>query len=183
MDTINKIVAINTKRIREQNKLSLDELAKISGVSKSMLAQIERGEGNPSITTLWKISTGMKVPFDALTCREAHQFEIVKHKEIDPVLDDFGKVRNYPIFPDDGNRKFAIYTVDVESGAYWSSEPHLKGTVEFITVFSGVLTIRYGEEECVINANESVRFMGDVKHSYHNSSCDTVKLINVIFTP
>ena len=39
------IVAKNIKRLREENKLSMDELAKLSGVSKSMLAQIERGMG------------------------------------------------------------------------------------------------------------------------------------------
>ena len=42
MDTMNLIVAKNVKRLREENKLSMDELAKLSGVSKSMLAQIER---------------------------------------------------------------------------------------------------------------------------------------------
>ena len=44
MDQMNVIVAKNIKRLREENKLSMDELAKLSGVSKSMLAQIERGD-------------------------------------------------------------------------------------------------------------------------------------------
>ena len=69
MDSMNTIVAKNIKRLREEKKLSMEELAKLSGVSKSMLAQIERGDGNPTLSTLWKISNGMKVPFDALTVR------------------------------------------------------------------------------------------------------------------
>ena len=52
LDSMNMIVAKNIKRLREENKLSMDELAKLSGVSKSMLAQIERGDGNPTISTL-----------------------------------------------------------------------------------------------------------------------------------
>ena len=64
------IVAKNIRRLREESKLSMDELSKLSGVSKSMLAQIERGEENPTISTLWKLSNGMKVPFDALTVRD-----------------------------------------------------------------------------------------------------------------
>lgn len=36
------IVAKNIRRLREESKLSMDELSKLSGVSKSMLAQIER---------------------------------------------------------------------------------------------------------------------------------------------
>ena len=54
MDTMNKIIARNIKRLREDLKLSMDELARVSGVSKSMLAQIERGEGNPTISPYGK---------------------------------------------------------------------------------------------------------------------------------
>ena len=55
MDSMNMIVAKNIRRLREEKKLSMDELVRLSGVSKSMLAQIERGDGNPTISTLWKI--------------------------------------------------------------------------------------------------------------------------------
>ena len=98
MDTMNAIVAKNIRRLREENRLSMEELAKLSGVSKSMLAQIERGDGNPTISTLWKISNGMKVPFDALTVRPKASYEIVKTSDIQPILEDGGKVRNYPVF-------------------------------------------------------------------------------------
>ena len=88
MDTMNAIVAKNIRRLREENRLSMEELAKLSGVSKSMLAQIERGDGNPTISTLWKISNGMKVPFDALTVRPKASYEIVKTSDIQPILED-----------------------------------------------------------------------------------------------
>jgi len=58
-----------------------------------MLAQIERLDGNPTISTLWKISNGMKVPFDALTVRPENLYQIVKTSEIQPLLEDNGKVR------------------------------------------------------------------------------------------
>lgn len=105
LDSMNQIVAKNIKRLREKNKMSMDELSKLSGVSKSMLAQIERGEGNPTLSTLWKISNGMKVPFDALTVRPENPYELVKTSELQPLLEDGGKVKNYPIFPDDDNRQ------------------------------------------------------------------------------
>ena len=113
LDPMNLIVAKNIRRLREENKLSMDELSRMSGVSKSMLAQIERGDGNPTISTLWKISNGMKVPFDALTVRPENLYQIVKTSEIQPLLEDNGKVRNYPVFPDDENRRFAVYYLGV----------------------------------------------------------------------
>ena len=123
MDTMNAIVAKNIRRLREENRLSMEELAKLSGVSKSMLAQIERGDGNPTISTLWKISNGMKVPFDALTVRPKASYEIVKTSDIQPILEDGGKVRNYPVFPDDENRRFAVYYLELEPGAAGSRSP------------------------------------------------------------
>ena len=59
MDTMNLIVAANIRRLREERNLSMEELARLSGVSKSMLAQVERGDGNPTLSTLWKLSNGM----------------------------------------------------------------------------------------------------------------------------
>lgn len=169
MDTMNQIVASNIKRLREMNRFSLEELAKASNVSKSMLAQIERGEGNPTISTLWKIANGMGVPFDSLTVREKLDTELVSIHEIPPILEDGGKVKNYAVFPDDANRRFAVYYVEIEEGAYWNSEPHGKGSSEFMTVLKGQITVRFGEEEFTVKEGEAIRFRCDIIHSYHNS--------------
>lgn len=183
MDTMNAIVAKNIKQLREENKLSLDALAKQSGVSKSMLAQIERGEGNPTLSTLWKISNGMKVPFDALTVRPKAPYEIVKLSELQPLLEDEGKVKNYSLFPDDENRRFAVYYLELEPGSYWKSESHLKGTTEFITIFSGRMEIRTEEKSFLVEAGESIRFKADTVHSYRNISEDTTILHMILFNP
>lgn len=183
MDQMNMIVAKNIKRLREENKLSMDQLAKLSGVSKSMLAQIERGDGNPTISTLWKISNGMKVPFDALTVRPESPYEIVKTSEIQPLLEDDGKVKNYSIFPDDENRRFAVYYLELDEGSYWESESHLKGTTEFITIFTGKIEIYAGGQRFVVEKGESIRFKADVVHSYKNIGSGSVILHMILFNP
>ena len=63
---VTKIVAGNAKRIREEKKLTLDAAAALTGVSRSMLAQIEKGEVNPTISVLWKMANGYKVSFTSL---------------------------------------------------------------------------------------------------------------------
>lgn len=183
LNTMNQIVAYNIKSLREKNKLSLEELSKLSGVSKSMLAQIERGEGNPTLSTLWKISNGMKVPFDALTVRPKTPYEIVKTSEIQPLLEDEGKVKNYSIFPDDENRRFAVYYLELEPSSYWQSEPHLRGTTEFITVFSGTMEIVAADKCFSIAKGESIRFKGDTTHSYRNIGNETVILHMILYNP
>lgn len=183
MDSMNMIVAKNIKRLREENKLSMDELAKLSGVSKSMLAQIERGDGNPTISTLWKISNGMKVPFDALTVRPKSVYEIVKTSEVQPLLEDSGKVKNYSLFPDNENRRFAVYYLELDEGSYWESEPHLKGTTEFITIFAGKIEIYADGQRFTVEKGESIRFRADAVHSYKNIGNETAILHMILFNP
>ena len=183
MDTMNAIVAKNIRRLREENKLSLDGLARLSGVSKSMLAQIERGDGNPTISTLWKISNGMKVPFDALTVRPKTPYEIVRTSEIQPILEDGGKVRNFSIFPDGEGRRFAVYYLELEPGSYWQSEPHLRGTTEFITVFEGTIEIVADSQRFLVARGESIRFRGDTVHSYRNTGRENAVLHMILFNP
>lgn len=176
MDPMNVIVAKNIKRLREERTLSMDELSRLSGVSRSMLAQIERGDGNPTISTLWKISNGLRIPFDALTVRPKHAHEIVRTAEVQPLPEDAGRVRNYSIFPDDENRGFAVYYLEVDEGGYWESEPHLKGTTEFITVFLGCLEIQTNGQHFTVGARENIRFKADTAHSYRNTGKETAIL-------
>ena len=76
LENIGHIVAENLKRLREERKLSLDAVAKCSGVSKSMLGQIERGVTNPTISTLWKIANGLKISFTSLMMRPETDVEV-----------------------------------------------------------------------------------------------------------
>lgn len=62
MSMLDKNIAANLKRIRKAKNMSLDRMAEQTGVSKSMLGQIERGESNPTVSTIGKIIEGIKVP-------------------------------------------------------------------------------------------------------------------------
>ena len=66
MQEIHLIIAKNLKALRESKKLSLEKVAELTGVSKTMIGQIERGESAPTITTIWKIANGLKISFTAL---------------------------------------------------------------------------------------------------------------------
>lgn len=60
MEQINLKIGEKLKSIRMARTLSLDDTAALTGVSKPMLGQIERGQSIPTVTTLWKIATGLK---------------------------------------------------------------------------------------------------------------------------
>ncbi|TEB40949.1 XRE family transcriptional regulator, partial [Flavobacterium circumlabens] len=62
MKDIHTIVAHNLSQYRTSQQLSLSTVSKLTGVSKTMLNQIENGQSNPTITTLWKIANGLHLP-------------------------------------------------------------------------------------------------------------------------
>ena len=56
MEQMSRNIGFQLKKIRQQRSYSLDDVAKVSGVSKAQLAQIEKGESNPTVSTIWKIA-------------------------------------------------------------------------------------------------------------------------------
>ena len=80
MDAMSSMIAANLKRIRKEKKLSLDNAAEMTGVSKSMLGQIERGESSPTVATLWKIATGLHISFTALLEGQAMETKISRKR-------------------------------------------------------------------------------------------------------
>jgi transcriptional regulator with XRE-family HTH domain len=52
--------------LREQQALSLDELSRRAGVSKSMLSQIERAQANPTVAVVWRLANALGVPLTDL---------------------------------------------------------------------------------------------------------------------
>ena len=93
MTNLNLLLANNLRRIREERSLSLQQLAEVSGVSKSMLGQIERGEANPSVGTIWKIANGLRVSFTSLLNENAGTVRIVCRDDAHEVEQEDGMYR------------------------------------------------------------------------------------------
>ena len=183
MDNINLVVAERLKEIREERKLSLDALAAMTGVSKSMLGRIERGEVSPTISTVWKITNGLKISFTELTNRTEKEYEVLDITAAKPLLEDDGHYRNYPLFGFDSERRFEMLYIELDPGASLDAQAHPDGTQEFITVFSGELEVRTGPDTVRIPAPGSIRFRADRPHGYRNISKSVCHLSMIIYYP
>lgn len=183
MENLNSIISNNLKQIRDERKMSLDKVAEMTGVSKSMLGQIERGEANPTITTVWKIANGLKISFTSLINSQQPDTIVINRSELQPLVEDNGRYRLFPFFPFEEGRRFEVYSAEIDPGGYLGAISHGDGTQEFITVFDGELTIRVNEEEYTIKAADSIRFRTDRPHVYHNSGNTLTRLSMVIFYP
>ncbi len=178
---INAAVSHNIKKARESKKLTLDVAAAVTGVSRSMLVQIEKGDVNPTISVLWKIANGYKVSFTSLVEKTPESSSVIRLEDISPIIEDDGKYINYPVFNFDENRLFEIYRIVIEPMGELEASPHLAGTEEYITVFDGDVEITADSEVFNLCRGDSVRFKADVQHKYKNTGDVEAQLSMLIF--
>ena len=178
---LQKIIASNARTIRERKKLTLDAAAKLTGVSRSMLAQIEKGDVNPTISVLWKMANGYKVSFTSLMDNRAEGPLLVRAEDVSPLIEGDGRYRNYPAFPFQEGRSFETYRIQIEPEGHLEAQPHMTGTEEYITVFSGCVEIHADGERYLLHEGDSLRFKADVAHAYRNVGPDPVWLSMLIY--
>lgn len=179
MDVTN-VVALNIKDIRKQRGLTLDAAAELTDVSRSMLAQIEKGSVNPTISVLWKIANGYKVSFTSLLEGKGEGPRVIRQSDIEPLEEDGGRYVNYPVFAFDERTLFETYRIVIEPSGHLSAQPHLGGAEEYITVFSGEVEISVADECLRLSKGDSIRFAADVPHAYRNIGGDRAELSMLI---
>lgn len=175
---IQKAVARNIRQAREERRLTLEAAARLTGVSRSMLAQIEKGEVNPTISILWKIANGYKLSFTGLLDSGAGSL-LIRAGDVEPLVEDEGRYINRPAFPFQEGRQFESYRIEIKPGGFLSAQPHLEGAEEYITVFSGSCEVCAGEERFLLAEGDSLRFSADVPHSYRNTG-DSVAFLSML---
>ncbi|MDX8360522.1 helix-turn-helix domain-containing protein [Cytobacillus sp. IB215316] len=183
MEEIQKILGKNLKAIREKQKLSLEKASDLSGVSKAMIGQIERGESSPTITTIWKIANGLKVSFTSLINVPEPEAKIVLRSEVQAVSDDNGRYRVFPTFPFSEDKQFELYSIEIEPEGKLDSRGHKDGSEEYITVFDGEVLVSINGANYKLKNGDSIKFKADRPHSYYNTGDILARLSMTIYYP
>lgn len=181
MDEMSRQIAENLRKIRKENKWSLDSVAEMTGVSKSMLGQIERGESSPTIATLWKIATGLHISFTGLLEQSEEEAQIIRKAEITPLISDGGHFRLYPFFPALQDRPFEMLSIELDPGSCSSSEAHEEGTEELILVYEGVFVLEIDGKEHRVEAGNGIRFHAGQPHIYKNGAEGQTRICMLIY--
>lgn len=169
------------KEIRKTKGLTLDEVSEMTDVSKPMLGQIERGQSSPTINTLWKISTGLRIPLSFFCKQQEAEYTVAGLSEEQMITEENGKMRAYPLFPFEPARNVEVFYIEFDAGVQHDSLPHVEGVEEYIFLVKGALKMVIGGEEVVLQERQSIRFLADVPHAYYNVSSETCHVYNVIF--
>jgi transcriptional regulator with XRE-family HTH domain len=168
------------KKTRFERGLTLEDASGLTGVSKAMLGQIERGESNPTISVLWKISTGLKISFSEFLNIDSENYEPLSIKNMSPVSESEGKMELYNIFPYNPISGFEYYYVKLIPGAKHTSEPHYNFNDEYIVVTEGTLLLTVENKSYELEAPMAFMFKSNKNHSYSNPYDKDVVFQNIL---
>lgn len=158
---------------RRRRGLTLETLAAASGVSRSMLSEVERGTRVPTVLVLDRIATGLGTTIARLLRDETPPATVVlRHGEQDVARDPAGWERRVlsPVLPG-VEFEFMRTTIGpgVDAGVF---TPHGPGTREYLAVEAGELRLTLDGEEITLGAGDSVFYSGDRRHSFANDGAE-----------
>ena len=164
-DAILSRLPARLKEARQAQGLNLDAVAKLSGVSRSMVSQIERGESSPTIATLWNLTRALQVDFAGLLDDSAgDRIEVLRAADV-PSIENRGAGCTIRILsaPEDAGRH-EVYELRFAEGGVLDSQPHRRGAREHLTVIDGKLVVTSGDATQKIGQGDTARYAADVPH-------------------
>jgi transcriptional regulator with XRE-family HTH domain len=176
------IVGRNLRRLRTQRGLSLERLAKASGVSRAMLGQIELGQSAPTINVIWKIARALGIPFSGLISTTAQSgTRLMRSSQAKRLSSHDGSFVSRALFPFDEPRRVEFYELQLAAHSEERADPHSPGTIENLVVTVGQVEIERGDERHLLGAGDAILFEADVAHVYRNPG-DTDAVMYLVMT-
>jgi transcriptional regulator with XRE-family HTH domain len=168
-------LASNMKHLRKEATLSQEQLSERSGVPRSTIASLERGEGNPTLQVLLGVARGLGVSIAELLTqrkakatlhrREEHgrlEYQISRRDSEADEEKSAGMRRLTPA----QSRYLTIEEITLTGHEVAVATPHPLGTEEFFFVVSGVCEVEVAGDSFLVNEGDLLRFDGSQLHGY-----------------
>jgi transcriptional regulator with XRE-family HTH domain len=158
------------QRLRQAYKLSLGHLAEQSGVSKSIISQIERNEANPTLATIWRLSQALETSIEEILQDDSHSnaMDLLPVHSTPIIMSEDGLCTLRVLGPLETVEWLQWYEFTAEPGGELISSPHETGSREHLTVTQGTLEVSCDDETKQVSTGETVRFRGDQPHTIVN---------------
>ena len=170
-ENLGLVVGHNIKRLRSRRNLSLEGLAKLSGVSRAMLGQVELGRSVPTINVVWKIAAAFEVPFSTLiSTPDPKRIWTLAAKDSKVLTSASGTFSSRALFPFNEQHRTEFYELKLKAGGIEVADAHAPGTTENLVLVRGALEIEIGNEVRKLAPGDSILFQADQPHLYRNPS-------------
>jgi transcriptional regulator with XRE-family HTH domain len=176
-------VGATLQRLRLARGLTLEDLSRIAGVSKSMLSQIEREKANPTIAITWRLANALGVPIGELLASETRDVEAIRVLEAHETPTLPGNHAGYVLRilgPMELAGQYEWYELTLAPGGELKSQAHDPGTKEHMTVLNGSLEIEVGLEKRKVKAGGTARYPADQDHVLRNTGKTEAKALLVV---
>lgn len=192
-ETVNRVLASyelgrKLKQLRLRKKIGLVDLGRHTGLSASMLSQLENGRMVPTLPTLARIAMVFDVGVDHFFANRRGKalFSVVRKEERMRFPDHPGAARPAYHFEclafSSQEKSLQAYLAEFEPVPLEKVAPHMHEGAEFLHVLEGSVGIHYIDEETALQAGDSVYFDSGNPHGYRSLSEGTARAI-VITTP
>ena len=173
MPELDAVIGGNLRELRTQRSLSLDATAKLTGLSRALLGQIELGHTTPSVGVVWKIARAFEVPFAALLA--AHRTittAVLRSHNAKKLISADGRFSSRALFPFGEANKVEFYELWLKAHSRDDAEAHAPGTRENLVVTSGHLVIEFSGQRHELAKGDAIVFGADVPHAYINPASE-----------
>jgi transcriptional regulator with XRE-family HTH domain len=183
-DNVTGHVADAIKKRREQLGLTLRALASRSGVSSSMISDVERGTKSPTIATLSALAEALGVPLSALVdgvAPSSGRIHVVRASDRPEVVDaTSGASRNSFGAPLAASKvEFLSYAVPPHTVA-GPFAAHASGTIEHMHLAAGSIRAVFGTEAVTLDTGDSCTCFADAPHWFDNREGNIGALIYLV---
>ena len=180
-----QIGPIIKQRQRKLRWLTLTQFAELSGVSKSMLSLIERGQANPTFAVLWGMTRALKIEISELLdetvmSAETGSIEITPASHTPEIRSADGLCRLRFLSPPRLAGSVEWYDVEIEPSGMLDSAPHAPGAFEHFTALTPGFEITSGSVTRTLDINETARYAADVPHRIVNRSKETIRGLMIL---
>jgi rhodanese-related sulfurtransferase/transcriptional regulator with XRE-family HTH domain len=173
MPELDAVIGGNLRELRTQRSLSLDATARLTGLSRAMLGQIELGQNTPSVGVVWKIARAFEVPFAALLAApQKVTTAVLRSDKAKRLISADGRFSSRALFPFGEANKVEFYELWLKGHAREEAEAHQPGTRENLVVTSGKLVVEFSGTQHELAKGDAIVFGADVPHVYLNPGGD-----------
>ena len=176
-------VGATLQRMRLARGLTLEDLSRIAGVSKSMLSQIEREKANPTIAITWRLANALGVQIGELLSSETRAVDLIRVVDAHEIPTLPGSHAGYSLRilgPMDLAGKYEWYELTLQPGGELASQAHDPGTNEHLTVVTGTVELEVGAEKRKIKHGATARYPADQNHVIRNAGKTEAKALLVV---
>lgn len=179
------VVGTKLQEMRKAQKLSLDDLSKRAGVSKSMLSEVERNQANPTVAVLWRLANALGVSLtdflaDGLPADNSASITLVPSHTTPVTKSVDGKCELRILGPIGLAGKVEWYELSIEPGGILASDAHETGSSEHLSVLSGSLNVKAADSDQLVRRGETARYRVDVQHAISNPGKVAAKALLVV---